>query len=456
MTVDRAWLQGRLDTLAEQHDVPGASLALLHDGETITAATGVLNRGTGVEATTDSLFQIGSITKTMTATVVMRLVDEGRLDLDRPVVEVLPEFKVADPEVTASVTLRHLLTHTSGIEGDVFDEVGRGDDCLERYTALCAKLDQLHPLGATMSYCNSGFSVAGRVIEVVTGKVWDAAMRDLLFEPLGMKHSFTLPEDVLRFRAALGHVGPGWEPAPRWDMPRSLGPAGTVCATAEDLITFAKLHLAGGLAADGTRVLSAESVQAMQTPQVALPDRWSLADHWGIGWLLPTWEGQRVYGHDGATIGQAACLRVLPDQDSAVVLLTNGGRMMDLWHALANEIATATGGPHEPDLPKPPAEPVQHDLADWYGTYDSYSMSMEIASGDDGEPTVRLSLKQEFHKKNLNDATPAQPLIPVDPSQGLYLAKSRPDLPDLPFVLFSLDDGTRYLHFGGRAIRKSG
>ena len=98
----------------------------------------------------------------------------------------LPEFAVADPEVSAAVTLRHLLSHTSGIDGDNFADFGRGDDCLERYVESCASLEQTHPLGATMSYCNTGFSILGRVIEVVTGKVWDAVMRERLFEPLGL------------------------------------------------------------------------------------------------------------------------------------------------------------------------------------------------------------------------------------------------------------------------------
>ena len=96
----------------------------------------MLNVAPAQPATTDSVFQIGSITKVWTATVVMQLVDEGLLDLDTPVVEVLPELQLADPDVTKQVTMRHLLTHTSGIDGDVFTDTGRGDDCLEKYVAL--------------------------------------------------------------------------------------------------------------------------------------------------------------------------------------------------------------------------------------------------------------------------------------------------------------------------------
>ena len=143
--VDAAHWQRRLAALAKRHSVPGAQLGILRlagegaDDELVTVASGILNVDTGVATTTDSLFQIGSISKVWTATVAMQLVDEGLLDLDAPVVEVLPELRLADPDVTKQVTLRHLLTHTSGIDGDVFTDTGRGDDCLEKYVALLGR-----------------------------------------------------------------------------------------------------------------------------------------------------------------------------------------------------------------------------------------------------------------------------------------------------------------------------
>src|SRR3712207_978478 len=132
MTVDQLSLQARLEELAAKYDVPGASVAVLTGDEVTTAAIGVLNRETGVEATTDSLFQIGSITKVYTAALVERLVERGQLDLDEPVRTYLPEFQVADETATRTVTLRHLLSHCSGIDGDHFEDTGRGDDVLEK------------------------------------------------------------------------------------------------------------------------------------------------------------------------------------------------------------------------------------------------------------------------------------------------------------------------------------
>src|SRR3954467_9532037 len=208
MALDMTRWQDRLALLADKHGVPGATLAILDREEVGEAAYGVLNIRTGVETTTDSLFQIGSISKVWTATLIMQLVDEGLLDLDAPVVTYLPDFKVADPEVTRTVTTRHLLAHTSGIDGDHFLDTGRGDDCVEKYVASCAELKQNHPLGATMSYCNSGYTVLGRILEVLRGQTWDTILRERLFAPLGLKTAGTLPEEALLHRAAVGHMTP--------------------------------------------------------------------------------------------------------------------------------------------------------------------------------------------------------------------------------------------------------
>src|SRR6185437_13105108 len=160
--IDGAYWERRLAVLAERHKVPGASLGILRTGasgrpdEVIEAAYGYANFPARIEATTDTLFQIGSMSKVWTATLAMQLIDEGKLDLDAPVADVLPELRLADAEVAKTVTMRHLLNHTSGIDGDVFTDTGRGDDCVEKYVALLAEQKQNHPLGATWSYCNAG------------------------------------------------------------------------------------------------------------------------------------------------------------------------------------------------------------------------------------------------------------------------------------------------------------
>src|SRR3954468_11567665 len=249
MTLDMTQWQDRLALLADKNGGPRAPPAILDGDEIVEAAYGVLNARTGAEVTPDSLFQIGSITKVWTATLVMQLVDEGLLDLDAPVLTYLPDFKVADAEVTNTVTTRHLLAHTSGIDGDLFLDTGRGDDCIEKYVAACADLGQNHPLGATMSYCNSGYTVLGRLIEVLRGQTWDAVLRERIMTPLGLDSAGTLPEEALLYGAATGHVTPpGGElmVTPQWGIYRSAGPAGLIHATARQVLSFAQLHLADG------------------------------------------------------------------------------------------------------------------------------------------------------------------------------------------------------------------
>jgi dipeptidyl aminopeptidase/acylaminoacyl peptidase/CubicO group peptidase (beta-lactamase class C family) len=445
----------RLAWLAERHQVPGAQLGILRvgtdrvDDELVETAYGVLHVGTGARAGGDALFQIGSITKVWTATVAMTLVDDGLLGLDTPISDVLPELRLADPDVTKSVTLRHLLNHTSGIDGDVFTDTGRGDDCLEKYVDVLGEAGQNHPLGATWSYCNSGFALLGRVIEKVTGKTWDEALRERLFTPLGLTHTVTLPEEALMFAAAVGHHEDDGElvPAPVWTLPRSIGPAGLITSTVADVLAFARLHLTAGIAADGTRILSEQSAAAMAAHQADLPDTYVLGDSWGLGWIRFGWDGHRLIGHDGNTIGQAAFLRVLPGQGLAVALLTNGGHARDLYHDLFSEIFDEVAGVTMPPPFAPPEEPVEVDVAAYAGVYERSSVRMEVESGPDG-PLLRTTITGPLAELAPHPVQ-EHPMVPVGP--GLFAVKPAEVGTWLPVTFYELPTGERYLHFGARA-----
>ena len=456
--------QRRLEVLARKHHVPGAQLGILEgDGEgwdLVEAAYGVLNLRTGQPATTDSVFQIGSISKVWTATVVMQLVDEGRIALDTPVVEVIPELQLSDPEVAKQLTIWHLLTHTSGIDGDVFTDTGRGDDCLERYTALLADVAQNHPLGATWSYCNSGWSLLGRVIEVLTEQTWDQAMKDRVFTPLGLDHTVTLPEEAILFAAAVGHVdGPdGQMPTPVWDLPRSVGPAGLIKSTVRDVLGFARMHLSAGQAPDGTQVLSSESTRAMTQHEADLPDKFILGDSWGLGWIRFGWDGERLIGHDGNTLGQAGFLRLLPAGPEggrgghgsvAVALLTNGGNTRDLYEDLYREIFAEVADVDMATPFAPPAEPAEVDIAPYVGTYERSSVRMEVlAPTGGGSPTLRTTVLGPLAEM-VPDPVDEYPLMPVGPA----LFAVRPAGADTwaPVTFYELPTGERYVHFGVRA-----
>ncbi|MEV8318498.1 serine hydrolase domain-containing protein [Streptomyces sp. NPDC059900] len=451
--VDVPYWQRRLTELAQRHHVPGAVLGIARRARSDVVACGVLNQATGVTTTPDSLFQIGSITKVWTATLAMQLADEGALGLDAPLADVLPELRLADPQVARQVTMRHLLAHTSGIDGDVFTDTGRGDDCLERFVGQLDQAAQNHPLGATFSYCNSGFVLAGRVIEQLTGMSWDQALRERLCAPLGLEHTVTLPEEALRFRTAIGHdvrAGRPPRPVPVWGLPRSQGPAGLITATAGDVLAFARLHLANGTAPDRTQVLSPHAAQAMTGLQVELPDTHTLGDSWGLGWVRFGWHGRRLIGHDGATLGQSSFLRILPDQDLAVVLLTNGGAAKDLYRELLGEIFADLAGAVMPAAPRPPAKPVAVAGRRHLGRYERAGTRIDILQGAGGLKLRHTTTGPLAHL--VPEPVQEAALVPVSDSRFLV---RYPDSPSwIPLRFYSLLTGESYVHHDMRATPK--
>ena len=447
-------LQARLDELARKNDVVGASVFIAQGDESISAVTGLTNVRTGVPVTPDTVFQIGSISKVYTATLVMQLVDEGLIDLDRPVADYLSGFALADSTAAAAITVRQLLSHTSGMDGDVFDEFGRGDDCVEKYVGAMRDLVQTSEPGAFFSYCNSGFVLLGRLIEHFRGMSWDAALRQHVTGPLGLTDTVTLADEAILRSAAVGHLPTGEDGAPQvapvWFFSRALGPAGVITAPAREVAAFARMHLNDGKAPDGTQVLSPSSVKLMRELQVRLPDPYTLGDGWGLGWILYSLREPQVIGHDGSTVGQQAYMRIIPDRDLVVVLLTNGGGMGalfgDLVRPLLSELAGAT---LNADAQLPPS-PVDVDPTRFLGSYERSGVRMEITQNDDGQIFL-----QAIGTGPLASSLPQEPptaLVVLD-DQTLITAEPEKRLGRHVTYTFlePSDDGFRYVHGGGRA-----
>lgn len=456
LTSDR--LQARLDELAAKHHVVGASAGVLSGGEVTVASTGIANLNTGLEVTPDTVFQIGSITKVYTATLVMQLVDEGAVELDAPVKTYLPELRLGDAAATESITVRQLLTHTSGLEGDHFEDYGRGDDGIARYVESCAELPQLFEPGAMNSYSNAGWVILGRLVEVLRDKPFREVMTEHLLSPAGLNDSPQLAEEAILRRAAVGHVPAQDDPtasvvAPVYNINASSAPAGSMqCATVADLLGFARLHLDGGVAADGTKLLSADAVKAMQEPQVELADTYTLGDAWGLGWILMTWDGRRVVGHDGGTIGQSAFLRLLPEENLAVGLLTNGGDVRALFQDLFDELFTDLAGIGMPQLPPVLEDTDDIDLDRFTGTYDRLSLRMDVVRENGG---LVLKVTPSGPLAKLRPPTPDKSLL-VASDRLLYIPPDDPAGKLTPLVFFDFDEAGRaqWVHFGARAARR--
>jgi CubicO group peptidase (beta-lactamase class C family) len=393
-----SWLEERLPALMREHGVPAMSVAVLAGDERIELATGVLNKNTGVEATTDSVFQIGSITKPWTATLVMQLVDDGLLDLDVPVREYLPAFRLANVDASLTVTARHLLSHTSGVEGDVVADVGRGDDAIERIvTELLPDVPQLFPPGALYSYSNLGFVVLGRIVEFLRGKPYRDVLVERLADPLGLRTVSPLADDAIRHRAAIGHVptSGGWQPAGVWARGYGGLPAGSMLAmSAGDLLAFAQPHLR-----DGDPLLSPESARAMRTPNVELPPLTDTETAYGLGWTLESWHGGQVVTHRGGTIGQAARLHLVPEHGVAAVAMANRGHPDEIVGAVLGHVINELTGIEPPADPRPPARPERvADPARYVGRYEDHATRIDIEADENGDLWRVFQAKSELDK----------------------------------------------------------
>jgi CubicO group peptidase (beta-lactamase class C family) len=360
-------LDNQVAKALKQWKVPGAAVAILHDGKVDAHGYGVTSLETRQPVTAKTLFQIGSISKVYTATLIMRLAAKRLLHLDAPIALFLPELTLAGDSAPQTITLRHLLTHTSGVEGDRFEDLyGIGDDALARAVAEFHTLRQLTPPGELWTYSNNGFSLAGAVVERVTEKPFEAAMREYLLEPLKAERSFYFAHEAITYPVAVGHSQePGKAPtiAHNYPLPRYVNPAGGIISTIEDLLRFATLHLDDGVI-DGKRLLSKKAAQEMRRPQIPAAN-FALA--YGIGWAIYEDKPAFIFGHGGSTNGFQAQLTIVPDQSFAIATLTNGGtgekviRDVEDW-ALAHYCGVHR---HEPE----PIAMSKTDLARFTGTY---------------------------------------------------------------------------------------
>ncbi len=444
----------RLHELALETKVPGATLGIWLDGEETLVSHGFLSTATGVDVTPDSLFQIGSITKVWTATMIMQLVEEGRLALDSSVAEVLPGIQLGVVDSSTEVTVRHLLTHTSGLDGDIFTDTGRGDDCVARYVDLLAEAARNFPLGAAYSYCNSGFVVLGRMIEVLDDRIWDASLRARLVNPLGLTQTVTLPEEAIFHRTAVGHRDHPREsePVSTWALPRSVAPVGLINASVHDILTFARLHLDGGLTEGGDRLLSEASVAAMQQAQHSIPSIEGRGDAVGLAWRLNEWGGRRIVGHDGGTIGQLAYLRVDPEARLAVCLLTNSSMSETLYQRLFAEIFGEYVAVTPPPEPRPSTDVVTADLSQHVGRYERTSLRYDV-SLDDG--SLRAVVTVTGALAALDDEGPYHyQLHPAGSDGNAFVCRLYDHEPWTSLLFDRFPDGTPYLQRSGRATPK--
>lgn len=364
--------------------VPGVVVGVQQGDTTTMAGFGVTSVENPLPVTPETLYQIGSITKTFVATAVMRLVEMGKLALDTPLRTYLPALRLADADATERVTMRHLLTHTGGWEGDYFADFGMGDDALAKMVAKMADLPQLTPVGEVYSYNNAGFYLAGRVIEVLTGVSFEQAMQQLVFDPLGLARTFFFAQDVISYRFVVGHHVEEQQAkvARPWPLPRAVHPAGGIVCAMGDLLCYARLHMQNGVGGGAEPLLLGESLASMQTPLVPASGIGMV----GLSWHISTAEAARqevkIIEHGGGTNGQSTQMAIAPAHDFAVGVFTNsdeGGILCTKIRNLALQRYLGAAFPTATPLDWPEVR-----LLPYVGRYESRGYICEIVLRDGG------------------------------------------------------------------------
>lgn len=400
--------------LMEDAKLPGAFIGIAKDGKLHFAeGLGYRDREKQAKVTPDTVFGIGSITKSFTCVAIMQLQEAGKLSVQDPVVTYLPEFRTKDEERTKRITIAHLMSHTSGLpslptlyyamrrsmEMDPVMEGNQGGvdhtghapiDTYEQLMAFIAGLDVelLGEPGTEFSYSNDGYSLLGAIIERVSGQSYESYLKEHLLEPAGMKHTVFLIEELEDYedvttlytsnKAAQEKeviAAPLW-----WDAP-SMRAAGFLKSTGRDMLAYAEIFRTGGMVGD-VRILSEESVRQMIGNYAGLePSR-----HYGYGFMVtPDFRGGTLIEHGGAIKGVAAQLCIIPEQGISCVILTNldGSPSAEL---LAAAINTAQSLPVEEPIALYPDYSVSAELLNEYiGEYQSgEGEKVQVSLNDEG------------------------------------------------------------------------
>lgn len=380
--------------------VPGLALAVVRGDEVLLAeGFGLRDVAGGLPVTPDTLFAIGSSTKAFTATALGLLVDQGRLDWDRPLREYLPFFRMHDPLAGERITPRDLLCHRSGLPRH--DLVWYGSDASRR--ELVERIRHLEPskdFRSVWQYQNLMFAAAGLLAGELAGSSWEELVRQQIFEPLGMRSanfsvlaSQQAPDHALPYRLdSDGRVVQ--VPFRRLD---AVGPAGSINASLRELSAWVRLQLSGGKVGE-RQLVSPATLAQIHTPHMVVPEAPPLIFEevqplgYGLGWFVQSYRGRRLVHHGGNIDGFSALVSFLPQQQIGVAVLSNldgnalpaalSYRVYDLlleqeplpwgerYRAVYGELKAAAARSHEQARAERRADTrPSHPLADYAGSY---------------------------------------------------------------------------------------
>ena len=308
--------------------IPGISLAIV-DGNQIVHLRGFGQaRPGGVAPSPRTPFFIGSLTKSFTALAVMQLVEAGKVELDAPIQRYLPWFRVADPDVSAQMTVRHLLNQTSGmpmLSGSLaLAEFDDRPDATERQVRALSMLKITRPVGSKCEYSNLNYNILGLIVEATSGELYAGYIQKHIFEPLEMHHSYTSKAAAQQNGLAVGYRH--WFslpfPAPNMPVPRSSLPSGQLISCAEDMAHYLIAHLNGGCYGD-VQILSSAGIDEMHRGVKEYIMMGMSGGFYGMGWFDMDLSQTKTYSHGGNVPDFSAFMALIPGQKRGLLLLAN-------------------------------------------------------------------------------------------------------------------------------------
>jgi CubicO group peptidase (beta-lactamase class C family) len=408
-------LAERLRSVLAETRTPGLGVALVsRDGVLFEAGLGRADVAGGREATAETLFRIGSVSKTFVALAVLMLVEEGRLSLDAPVRTLVPEVAFGNPwEAEEPVRVVHLLEHTAGFDDLSLREYALNDPGIPLRDALAfnpaPRVSRWRP-GTRMSYCNAGPAIAAFVVEKLTGRPFEAFVGERIFAPLGMTTASYFKDPATDGLRATLYRADGTTPYPYWHI--GVRPSGAINASVAEMARLVRLLLGRGTF-EGRRLLSPESVDRMEWPATTWAAKAGRMAGYGLGNHATLERGFAFHGHDGGVEGGLAKLEYLADEGLGFFLVTNGGSGKALRDAAALVRNHLTRDLPRPSLP--PARPVSPDMqGTWSGFYRLDNPRQEVsrfALRLLGIARVRLTAER-LATKGLFEKTPEE-YVPV-------------------------------------------
>lgn len=422
--------------------LPGLAVGIVHDGELVYAkGFGMADGKTERAVTPDTVFRIGSISKTFTAIGLMQLWEQGKFQLDDPVSRYLKAYKLEHRDPNAPpVTFRHLLTHTAGIgEFRTISDLAR----FRSSFALGVKegepvpaLDEyyggrltpeLYP-GEKWAYANHGFATVGQLVEDISGETFEQYMLRHVLEPLGMFHTDYLRSERVRDQLAIGYGSKKGLPTPVNYHEIAVRPAGSIFSSVNEMAKYLAALMSGGGNQHGS-VIKPDTLRMMMEPHYQLDE---CLPAMGLAFWLDSIDGHRRAGHDGGWPGFVSAMQVAPDDGLGVIAFTNTRSTAP--HAIATDLMRRMLDVPEAavQLPRPgilESPHLWHELCGFYGPRPGFLTNARIWEAFGGEAEVFVKDNHLAVRSLIGPAGKGLRLYPTDPSDPLLFQTEFERLP---------------------------